>query len=140
VPAGEAARGLQVRFGGPSNGWLRLTVRAGESEVELTISYTPNDFLRELLLALLGDGLDAVANSEPELYVCSFRLEADRVTFRIAEQRTGNVVFTFSGTREEVVVPFWRALRRLETEFVPDHWRRPFPSGELAALTSAVNK
>ena len=106
----------------------------------MTVSYTPNDFLRELLLALLGGSSDAVANCEPERYVCSFLHQADCVTFRITEQRTGNVVFTFSGTREEVVVPFWRALRRLETEFVPDQWRRPFPSRELAALTSAVNR
>ena len=54
------------------------------------------------------------------------------------------VVFAHSGTSQEVVLSFWRALRQLETFLTEDdfttNWGEPFPAHEMAALTAAVER
>jgi len=133
---------LRVRFEGPSNGWLGVTVTSGEREWRNAVSYTPNDFLRELITALLScaDYEDATftahANTEPEVFLFTFRRRETVIEFTIRENEA---VFAVTGTFDAIVMPFWRALRRLQTSFAEDQWRQPFPEREMAALTERVD-
>ena len=45
---------LTVSFESPRAGWLPLRIVSGEIVAELDVSYTPNDFLEELVNATLG--------------------------------------------------------------------------------------
>ena len=56
----------------------------------------------------------------------------------------GEIVFTYLGPSREIVMIFWRALRRLQTglpeqEFTK-RWRAPFPTKDIDALTAAVER
>ena len=135
---------LRVGFRGPANGWLALELEdEGVTGFEVTVSYTPNDFLTELVWALrscaAGDGTyEAFAHTEPEVYEFGFARSAEQVSFAVTEKRAANVLFAFAGAPRQIVLPFWRALRRLEAEFAAVQWRGPFPTDDLAKLTAEV--
>lgn len=136
---------LRVRFDGPSNGWLTLSTAAGEQRWEVVVSYTPNDFLLELVTALLSCAdyenttFVAHANAEPDVYLFAFLRRDEHVSFAVLEKASPDRVFSVNGTFETVVVPFWRALRRLQTTFIQHQWQWSFPQREMAALTAAVD-
>jgi hypothetical protein len=135
---------LRVGFRGPTNGWLALKLDDEDgAALELTVSYTPNDFLVELVWALRscagGDGTyEALAHAEPELYVLAFARSAEQVSVSVTEEGAAKVLFTFAGTPQRIVLPFWRALRRLEADFAAAQWRGRFPSDDLAKLTTEI--
>jgi hypothetical protein len=43
---------LKASFSEPSAGWLPLSIKTNDVELSLVISYTPNDFVQELVAAL----------------------------------------------------------------------------------------
>ena len=45
---------LSVEFAPPLNGWLHVTLRSHDVELDDRVSYTPNDFLSELASALVA--------------------------------------------------------------------------------------
>lgn len=136
---------LRVRFEGPSNGWLVVATTAGEEHWEVVVSYTPNDFLLELVTALLSCAeyenttFVAHANAEPDVYLFTFLRRDEHVSIAVFEKASLSRVFSVNGTFKTVVVPFWRALRRLQTTFIEHQWQWSFPQREMAALTAAVD-
>jgi hypothetical protein len=54
--------------------------------------------------------------------------------------------FTFTGTYDEICLPFWRALRGLQDRYPAKllesewHWTGNFPYRELALLTERLGK
>jgi hypothetical protein len=148
---------FQVHFSNPHNGWLDVSVDTAKETFKAPVSYTPNDFLDELVMAasLLALGCDAmvVAFCEPETYEFRFRHEADTsmgrfeiVAFPNQQRPTGAgvAVLSFRASMEHVVVPFWRALRSLEGRVTAtdyrDAMRRTFPSSHLRRLSQLLSK
>ncbi len=146
--------GLKAAFDDPEHGWVGLTMSRGAETVTLNASYTPRDSFLELADALynlfLYDGeAKVVWNSGATDYELRFsredevvRLEACAYPTRVREVGTGERLFEASGSYEDVCVPFWRALRNLQGRFPVEElnarWHRPFPSKEVAGLTSLL--
>ena len=137
-----AVRKLRVWFDAPRSGWLPATVATGDCEAVLSISDVPNDFVFELVTALLvvaqGSGFAfAVANEEPRRIAFEFN-RADRIAnFAAVDHRAAETMVSFNGRPADVVLPFWRALRRLQTANATE-WRWAFPDADIARLSAAV--
>ena len=141
---------LSVEFAPPLNGWLHVTLRSHDVELDDRVSYTPNDFLSELasaLVAFLETRRQCVArwSLEPDGY--DVLLEAGGVpsSLRVkvivspdqSEDRprgAPEVVLVHEGDALLVGRTFWRAFRRLESRFDHASWGRSFPSGIVAQL------
>lgn len=116
---------LKCRFGEPLHGWLPIEISAGDFRFEDTLSKVPENPVDGLVYALgrAVDGLEAEVwlNLEPASYYLRFLpLEGDRYDLRIEFSGYGpgpaharDPVFQATGTREEIILPFWRACREL---------------------------
>jgi hypothetical protein len=115
----------------------------------------PYDSISELANALLGtlDGYKRNIvhwNDEPVEHEFVFALSNSNVDFtvyRIREVIEGKVrdqVFSFSGSIYDVIWPFWKALREMESRLSKEEyerqWREPFPARETAELGKRIRK
>jgi hypothetical protein len=100
---------------------------------------------------LTGDGTYvATINEEPVLSSWTFRRASHTVAFAIVTDAgrgrplRNQQLLEQSGEPLPIVLPFWRALRELESRQQAQHfetqWRRPFPSVALEKLTMQVRK
>jgi hypothetical protein len=148
--------GLQVSLCNPHNGWLEVSISTEEEEFKEAVSYTPNDFTAELVMAaaLLMQGQDglAVASCEPNTYDFRFCKESDVGMGRFyivgfpdhRRKDTGGVILSFRASTTNIALPFWRALRNLESRVsatdYQDAMRREFPSSQLQRLSALLHK
>lgn len=147
---------LRVEFNDPSDGWLTITLQGNGRKFSETFSHI-YPTLRDLCGALsdmwVGHDSRRVAfllePKELELSLasspdgrCGLSLSAFADRRRTAG--TGALVFRFEGDVAQIVLPFWRALRRLQTTLTEsefeERWRDRFPSFEMASLTELVAK
>ena len=147
---------LKIEFDQPKHGWLKLELRSEQVVLADSFSHIfPT-------LPSLCDALCALAEGreprpvvfliEPQEFELSFRsqdnenciVSAVRFPDHRRDSESGEVVFGYSGTSQEVVLSFWRALRQLQTCLTEDEfttrWGEPFPANEMAALTAAVER
>jgi hypothetical protein len=151
----NGGRDINIAFSEPSAGWLPLRIKTNDVELSLAISYTPNDFVQELVaalsLALQGGVGRAVASTEPEVWEFVFTPTNKWIAFDIIEFRRWNRKRTegrkwlfMHGTPVDVVTPFWKALRALEGKSGPDCYRaamgRNFPTESLQSLSQLLGK
>ena len=147
---------LEVSFSEPENGWIALRLAAPGREYEDSFSHIYPAL--DQLCGALCDVATSVAPRcvtfllEPKELELTFSLnEDDRATmdadvFRDHRRCPGvpsSRVFTFAGTRNRIVLPFWRALRRLQTSLPPPEfeqaWHEPFPVIVMTSLTNLVS-
>ncbi|MGC4120294.1 MAG: hypothetical protein QM765_38075 [Myxococcales bacterium] len=147
---------LKVAFDDPSAGWVALTIISFEEEVQVIGSYTPTDSFLGLINALHAmlqvEGAQVSTwNEEPAEVDLCFTKTGDRIDStlrRFPDRRrmkgTGEKILEVSGTFRGVCMPFWRALRNLQTRRTPAQLRegfhREFPSGELDRLSAAIEE
>ena len=141
----------------PINGWMRFDLQTPDVQFTFQVSYTPNDFLDELLtaLALAAQGVAgvALAHTEPVVIELAFSPDPqnDLLTLKVTEypdwrRRTGEgrPLFAGQGTAESIVVAFWRAVRRLQSEVTADEYRegmqREFPTEKIQRLSELLDK
>lgn len=116
---------LKTSFDTPEHGWLCIRLDSGDQHLELPVSYTPFDFLSELVRALLNlsDGFDANANCSynPDRYEFHFRSSNHDTQFDVVSypdarraESSGEVIFFFEGIATDICLAFWRALRELQ--------------------------
>jgi hypothetical protein len=133
---------LRVAFDEPSAEWLQLEVHAGESAFRETFSHIYSslpDVCEALCDVLTGDrqprrAVFLLEPAEVEMWLAPHagRCRVSLVLFPGRRRDIdGRVVFEFEGATADVVLAFWRALRRLQT-ILPEHefekrWRAPFP-------------
>jgi hypothetical protein len=145
---------LKVAFDAPHGGWMGLTIRADTRAIALQMSYTPFDSLDEIVGALHGlttydDRRSVRISEEPE--VCELRFERNNGTMDLEVCRRGSfqhrrrqMLLKTRGSTLEMCLPFWRALRSLQTGFSEKefefHWRRPFPTSEMDRLTTHLKQ
>lgn len=146
---------LKVDLDRPENGWLIVELASGDQQYSFHPSYIPYDSITELVNALLKtlDGYDKAIvrwNDEPVEHEFAFEPKGDQVDFRayiINEMVFGKEqeqVFEFSGTTYEVVWPFWKALRDMESRQsrreYEKQWREPFPERGMVELTRRIKE
>jgi len=147
---------ISITFGAANHGWLPCRLSVNQQEFDLSVSYTPNDFILDLVNALSGaltwEGTYvAMANQEPVQSDWVFNRAPNGLVFSTIQysdhrrgRGNGRKLAECSGDLLEIALPFWRALRELDTrwrgEHFEMHWRRPFPSSDLEKLTAEVER
>lgn len=148
---------LKVRFEEVKSGWMTVRLESPEQTLSFSPSYTPYDSIAELINALYdflswseSETKSVVRwNEQPNEYEFVFvnaGEKAELTISEISERVSGRVresIFSISDSRLQIALPFWRALRDLET--TPAHnyeaeWRMSFPSREMAVLTAKVKE
>jgi hypothetical protein len=140
---------LQVNFMLAGMGSMEVALRSGldQQDCSFVASYIPYDSVFELVVGLIaivrGEG-SAVArwNTEPIEYDMELSAVGDQAGIVVAQyiahsrqQSARQQLFEFRGSRRAVIQPFWRALRRLESDPAYEQvWSRPFPSRDLRQL------
>ena len=149
---------MKLRFGTAKNGWLPAELEADGERFAFDISYLPNDFLLELVEALIkvlrepGEWKACLSQEPVEVEWRFYRIQ-DGVVFSLVEypgssrtKGTETTIFEASGYPIEIVLPLWRGLRELRgrkfKESFATHWRQhwshPFPDQALDKLSEAI--
>jgi hypothetical protein len=147
---------LKVEFAAPEHGWTVVNLSAGDDAYQFVPSYVPYDSFSELLKALLNiiDGApDAQVrwNDEPVEHKFVFSSNGEQVNFKVYEIIKSVVVgsvdeerFSFAGGLYEVLRPFWKGLRDLQSrqsaEELKRHWQWSFPEREILELTVKLKR
>lgn len=151
------ASSFTIAFDTPEHGWLRLSLHGAGTAFDEFFSHiypalqtlccslcdaASGAHARPVLFLLEPAELEMTLADGPEdsLIVEVVRYRSHRRP--PTDPRAGDSVFRCQGARREVLLSFWRALRRLETCLSPEEfahrWREPFPSLEMASFTAIV--
>ena len=79
-------------------------------------------------------------HEEPEQKIIRLTRVEQTVTLRVERPGDPRPIFSFVGSLASVVLPIWRALRRLEADDRVAEWRRPFPSSAMQQLTGVTQR
>jgi hypothetical protein len=137
---------LRIDLDRPISGWLKVELSFGDQNYSFIPSHVPYDSISELVKALLQtlDGYDNSIvrwNDEPLEHEFVFEPKGNQAEFRVlvitetANGKEREQVFTFLGSIYDLVWPFWKALRDMESrrskrEYEKE-WREPFPEREM---------
>src|SRR6266436_161875 len=131
---------LRVQFDDPQHGWMTISIRSDASLVTLTVSSVVYHTLDELV-----EGLHALATGdcsrcvrimeEPTVCELQFKRESVPIGLRVCRRTSRDhcqTLFETESSFSEICVPFWRALRNLESRFSAEEfsrrWGRPLPA------------
>ena len=147
---------LRVEFGLPQHGWISFNIICGDSDFSICASYTPYDSVGALTSAIcqIAKGIPEVMvpwNEEPVEHELHFKGDAALTSFTITShpdhsriQGTGQQAFEAHGSRLDICLAFWRALRRLESSLKASDferaWGHPFPTEKLEELTQIMQR
>ena len=118
----------------PRHGWMGVSLTVGAQVVEIDASDVPNNPVADLLdaldLATYGTPSQVWWHLEPDGYFMHFTPDGDRVHFRIdfapdSDSRSARVhtVAETSGSRAQVLLPFWRFVRNFQSRgYTEPHW------------------
>ena len=147
---------FQVTFTQPESGWIGLRLSGPDPVFEDSFSH-----IYPTLEQLCGGLCDVAAGAsarrvtfllepaELELGISLIDGGDARLTVDLYSDRRRypgaqtSRVFEFSGPRSAIVLPFWRALHKLEASLSASDferaWRKPFPQMAMASLTRIIN-
>jgi hypothetical protein len=139
---------FHVRFKKPIADGLPIKLQTGDAILSFIASHTPYDSLSELVVALITVAASKYVHAlvrwstEPIAYEFHFAGDSSAITLTVlrypshSRQRDRRqIVFAVSGQRSDIVLPFWRALRQIESQRITvEQWQHPFPSSELQKL------
>ena len=133
---------------------MELTIRTQGGLAALCVSYTPHDTLDEMVGALHGlttydDCRSVRIMEEPE--VCELRFEQENGTVNLEvcrrfsiQHQHGQTLLEARGSTLEICLPFWRALRNLQTRLSEKEfelrWGRPFPASGMERLSARLQR
>lgn len=143
----------------PEHGWMRMILRArGAQAAEIDGSYTPNDWVGDLVSAvtyLAKGGTEASVGIALEPGLVTLRFEQvdvvpDEVRFTARRHENkgatgkGSRILTDDIQRGELCVTFWRAFRRLASQIdaaaYEEAWGHPFPAAKIEELGPFVRE
>ena len=151
-------RPLTVCFDEPEHHWLGISLTSVDCELDASFSYTPNDFVFELIAAfrsVVSGARNAVATASynPDGYEFRFtRPDENCVNLEIqyfselwtSARSNGDVVFSVSLPSCQMLRPFWLALTRLAGSYSSDEYEErmghAFPARELELLGEMVKE
>lgn len=155
---GDQSQTFRVRFEGPRHGWLFIHLDLiGMGEFVCRASFVPNDFLGELVAALLtvmtdGGSAAAASHGEPDTFEFRFTGTQDRSDMRMElvafpsfdgrESAEGDPVLSLSGAGDQVCRGFVWGLRQLQSEVTAEKYQAemeyPFPTTGIAKLSELL--
>jgi len=130
---------LNIEFKEPTSGWLPVTIRFRDIEEVFYASSIPENPISKLEDALnsaiIGWGGEVWWHLEPAGYYLSLHSDNDKfkvnLEYSINSMAGGREpVFEYKGDFENVVIPIWRSLRKLQS----NNWGE-FPVSENAMQT-----
>ena len=111
---------------------MRLSIQAADACIDIDASYTPDDPIRQLTDALCtatrGDAARVWWHLEPDGYFLHFEPDGDLIHLRLdfapdSNRVRARNVLMLDGTAREILLPFWRFLRRFQSgEPHGEHW------------------
>jgi len=127
---------------------------ANDHTLSFIASHTPYDSLSDLVAALITIVLtDTVAisvrwNTEPVEYEFRFATDASDITLTVIQwpdstrrRENSQSALTVRGSRMEIVLPFWRALRYLESQATSRwEWQYRFPDRDMRKLDKHIHR
>ena len=144
---------IAVRLDGIHAGWMHLHLHAGEHQWDWWVSAVPYDSLGELVTSLV-----TLLRTPQVTTTTRWHLEPAELEFRFARQQDAAqlTLYHYADARRDhdlpvplteiqasyraVVLPFWRALRRLEaTPQLLVQWPHPFPTTQLQHVTNDLH-
>jgi hypothetical protein len=147
---------LSVAFDPPKSGWIGICLTAPEGELAERFSYVYSS-LEQLCVAVcdVAQGIEArpavllLEPAEVELRLAPCPAEDIELTVSLFPDARRGVgrrptsALVHRGRTRDIVLAFWRALRRLETSLPEEafarEWRTRFPALEMSALTRVVD-
>lgn len=127
----------------PVHGWVPVRAEFGRIALEFEASDVPNNPIESLVDALYAvcAGREAVVwwHLEPDGYYFKFYPAQELVTLRVlfsenSLETRSREVHAIEGTRQEVLLPIWRALRAFQSFSLSEpHWP-PVRFGQLEDL------
>jgi len=141
---------IKVEFGNPYHGWLPVSLAAGQFELEIEASNVPANPIYLLVDALQKAlvGLESAVwwHLEPSGYYFNFiPLGNEECTLKItytngvAPEKVKNV-FEMQGSFKQILLPFWRAVRKFDSHGYSEHHWPETPTDDLYKLTTLINK
>lgn len=143
---------LRVVFSSPSNGWMRITLTAGEQVLTLDVSHVPSDSVSELVSALIllqrGSCREVVRWSlEPDYSEWRFSRSGEAIELVIASRGDSKPVFEHQGESRVVIHSVMKALCDLAADKVweltkeSNHdWSWGFPFEKLSSLKADLKE
>ncbi|MGI4865469.1 MAG: hypothetical protein ACRYFZ_16225 [Janthinobacterium lividum] len=137
---------LKIGFGKPHHDWLPVSIKMGSFVLEFKASGVLDDPIVELVRCLLFATQEIEASMswwlEPEEYSFQFSImprgAMQLVISESSKSRSYKQLFHLDASFEEVVLPFWRALRKLNpSDFTGADWY-PLPLEKLEKLTQLL--
>lgn len=126
----------------PEHGWVRVELVHNATEICFESSAVPNNPISELIsaveLALHGRNASIWWNLEPAGYYFNFIIENSELILDVRYSSTSNEpeaqsVLNLRGNPQEILIHFWRALRKFESfSYEKYHW----PFIEFGSLRS----
>jgi len=122
---------LSFAFGEPRHGWLPVKIAFEDFALEFDASYVPENAVQSLIDALFNAARNlpgqVIWDLEPELVVFDFLPVVSGIALTVSRARgydkptqaAGSII----GSKSEIVLPIWRALRRAqEANWPVEHW------------------
>lgn len=141
---------LEIEFGKPRHDWLSVELRLGSFYLEFDASGVLDDPLADLVscLLLVEQGVDAAVSwwLEPAEISFQFSIQPHSIRCDILELDDLHAVsplpkrqlLCIEASREAIILPFWRALQKLNpADFNEESWY-PLPLEKLEKLTNLI--
>lgn len=138
---------LNFKLKEPQHGWLLVQITNGKFKLEFDASDVPNNPLYDLTVSLCKvlNGLDSEVwwHLEPAGYYFYFKKLVDgKFELCIKYEQDSSFpkkhIETLNGTKQELILPLWRALKEFASHgYAEPHWR-PTDHHELKKLTSLL--
>ncbi|MDR7092258.1 hypothetical protein [Cellvibrio fibrivorans] len=115
---------MKFEIGEPEHGWVRIKLSHNGLELEFNSSDVPNNPIAELILAIESvlNGADSSVwwHLEPEGYYFKFTKVGSELVFEVmysvsSLESQAKSILLVRGSCYELLMPFWRALRKFET-------------------------
>ncbi|BAY27819.1 hypothetical protein NIES2100_76450 [Calothrix sp. NIES-2100] len=142
---------FKVCFRCLSHAWIAVELLSQEQQLSFIASYTPYNSFLELIDALLvflkrSDRTVVRWNTEPIEYEFQFYNHGQQAILDILKLRdcwtnrlANELVLRINSSHLSIVLPFWRALRHLQTDSnFEQQWGRAFPQREMKLLGECI--
>jgi len=136
---------IKIDFGRPEDGWVIINIKIGNFELEIDTSDVPNpiqQLCRSINFSLNNMEFQILFSLEPNFNVFRFSPKNGLIIFQILflEKNQKTLMKEIKGSFEEIVLPFYRAIKRFLTlEYDEKHWGR-ISDYEMGELDNLINK
>ena len=123
---------FRCSFGKPHHGWLPIQIVSETGAITFIASDVPNNPVQDLIDAVEAtcQGFTATVwwHLEPDGYYFKFTPTANDVDISIlfaesSQEHLQTEIARFKGSKERILLPLWRELRKLEAAHpVEPHW------------------